>query len=143
MSKFRFSLEAALQWRKHLLLQERVKLQALEAKRDSTMLMRENTLARLTGTKTPEAIDAASLQQGAAHRTFLSALYLRLQNTVLSESRSVAEQLARCVEADRQCRVLEKLRGAKLACWESGMRKKSDDEAAEIYSAKWTRRNSS
>jgi hypothetical protein len=55
-------------------------------------------------------------------------------------ARSVAEQQNKLMEAQRRCRLLERLRDRRLAEWEAARDRELEEFASEAFLARWNRR---
>jgi len=138
MKRFQFRLESVLHWREIELERERDNLGRLLAEERRLA----EALAELRGTR-QAARD--NLQRGPFEGADLRALaaYLLacepreqiLLQQLAAQSRSVAEQRVKVLEADRRVRLLEKLKARQLASWTQAMDRQLDAIAQDTWTA--------
>lgn len=141
MKRFAFTLEAALEWRKHRMEAEQARLQSLEAERLAVIeAMRqvdqswEQAQQQLLAAKMVDAFELTAIE--GFHKAS-DAQRLRLRREQDRLERAVREQQGRLVEASRQYRLLEKLRQRRREEWQRAVDKQLEDEAGELYLAQW------
>jgi hypothetical protein len=143
MKAFEFPLRQALAWRRTQLETEENKLRQLAAKAEELRLavvkldlvkgQAESTVR--TGT----AIDAVDLWAWAAYRQRLLAELRALAGRQRECEQQMAAQCERTREAQRQCRLLEKLEERRRAAWRIEADREMESLAAESFLALWNR----
>lgn len=143
MRTFEFPLRQALAWRRTQLETEENKLRLLTSKVEELALAAvrldlvkgraEQTVRAAT------AVDAADLWAWAAYRQRLLAELKALAGRRRECEQQVAAQLDRTREAQRQCRLLEKLEERRLAAWRIEADRELENLAAESFLALWNR----
>jgi flagellar FliJ protein len=143
MRRFEFRLASVLSWRQLQLEMEQARLESLFAEL-------RRIRARLAGLEAEkDACARAVLGREAVAGAELSALeeYLkhaaRRRDALLAESaackRRIAEQRRRVLEAERNTRLLERLKERRLAEWRSENDRELEALATESFLAHWTR----
>lgn len=139
MTAFSFRLERVLEWRRAQLdvAQAAMSRLAAECARWDTIL------ANLASARA----QAEGLLGGPVNGAELGALaryqvYVEQQRKIALDRRRDAvarmeQQRARVLQARRECRLLEKLRQARRAEWESAVNREFEALAAETYLAQW------
>ena len=143
MRAFEFPLRQALAWRRTQLETEENKLRQLAAKVEELALaaVRLDLVkgrAELT-VREATAVDAADLWAWAAYRQRLLAELRALAGRKRESEQQVAAQRERTREADRQCRLLEKLEERRRAAWRVEADREMESLAAESFLALWNR----
>ncbi len=143
MKRFEFHLASALNWRSQRLAAEKARLEDLLGRRiqirnriEASGLQweksRENTLSKAT-------ISAFDLSALDSFRRALDHERARLENEMSELDLQIEGQRKKVVEADRQCRLLEKLRDRRYAEWRKLAEREWEKEASDLYLAKWNR----
>jgi hypothetical protein len=144
MRAFEFPLRQALAWRRTQLETEENKLRQLAAKVEELALAAvrldlvkgraEQTVREAT------AVDAAELWAWAAYRQRLLAESKALAGRKRECEQQVTAQRERTREAQRQCRLLEKLEERRRAAWRVEADREMENLAAESFLSLWNRR---
>jgi flagellar export protein FliJ len=144
MRAFKFPLLHALKWRRTQLEAEQNKLGQLAAS------LEEMTLAAVrldlvrsraeVAVRQSPVVEAGDLWALAAYRQRLIAEREALSQRRAECQRQVAGQRQRVLEAQRQCRLLEKLEQRRLVEWRREADREMDRLAAESFLARWNRR---
>ncbi len=139
MKKFEFRLDSVLRWRETQFQVERGKLNALladEAKLKQSLEAlggeRRSALECLAKEQQAVAIDLRSLSSylmGAEARTTL------LREQIQRRCQSVAEQRDRVVQAERNVKLLLKLREKRQLEWKAGLERQIEANAEESWLA--------
>jgi hypothetical protein len=143
MKAFEFPLRQALAWRRTQLETEENKLRQLAAKVEELAL----AVAKLDLVKdraeqtvrTGTAIEAADLWAWAAYRQRLLTELRALAGRKRECEQQVDAQRGRTREAQRQCRLLEKLEEGRRAAWRIEADREMESLAAESFLALWNR----
>jgi len=144
MRTFQFPLRQALKWRRTQLEVEEQKLQQLAA----SLAQMELAAARLDLAKgraevevrQSAVVEAGDLWALAAYRQRLLAELQALALRRAECRQQTAAQREKMREAQRQCRLLEKLEQARRAEWQREADKETETLAAESFLARWNRR---
>jgi len=141
MKSFSFPLERVREWRSEQLDVEEGTLRALVAGRMALMSRRQELLEDrrsldLALTRARE-VTAEALAALEAYRRWIKAETQRLATAILEAESRVAAQRQRVIEAQRNCRLLGKLRERALRQWWKDAGRETENLAAEIYLAKW------
>jgi flagellar FliJ protein len=144
MQKFQFSLERALAWRKLQAEGEQAKLDALLAKQQQ-LAAKQALLARQADRCRLECLASASLcgeslRNLAAFETGVRHKQTKLEQDERKCQSAIIQQRQRTIEAERQRRLLEKLRETRFAEWRSQMTRELDAAASEFFLASWVRK---
>ena len=143
MRAFKFPLRRALEWRRTQLELEENKLRQLAAS------LEEMALAAARLEMVQSRAEAAVRQQAVVEARDLWALAAYRQR-LLTESRQLSMRRAACneqlaaqrrnvLEAQRQCRLLEKLEQRRAAEWQQALDRELESLAAESFLARWRR----
>jgi hypothetical protein len=143
MRAFEFPLRQALAWRRTQLETEENKLRQLAAKVEELAV----AVARLDLVKSraeltvrqATAVEASDLWAWAAYRKRLLAEMRALAGRKRECEQQVAVQRERTREADRQCRLLEKLEESRRAAWRIEADREMESLAADSCLALWNR----
>ena len=141
MKKFQFTLDAAARWRQHLLSQEKLRLQSMERQLQQIAGQLEQNTRDLTDNWVPLVTTAEALHQVQAYRQALKKQADQLQIQYADQTAANKLQALKVIEADRNSRVLDKLRAKQYTEWQSALAKKMEEEAADLYSSKLVRQN--
>jgi hypothetical protein len=141
MKSFSFPLERVREWRSEQLDVEEGTLRALVAGRMALISRRQELLEDrrsldLALTRARE-VTAEALAALEAYRRWIKAETQRLATAILEAESRVAAQRQRVIEAQRNCRLLGKLRERALRQWWKDAGRETENLAAEIYLAKW------
>ena len=143
MKRFQFPLQAAMTWRERTAEQERSSLQHMFKVLSDLEAERTSVSGQLRLTASPQAeITAADLHRMAAHRDALVARDVRLAQSQQKCEDRIVQQRQKCVEADRDHRLLAKLRESHWATWQAQADREIERSAAESYLANWIRKKS-
>jgi hypothetical protein len=141
MKKFEFQLQSALDWRQRRLEGERVRLEALETQRNrlqasvqSIEAARHQSQDAVAQSPTLERLDL-DLLEGYRHAAEFQTR--RLAAEIARLDAAILQQRTRVTEANREHRLLEKLRQQRHDDWQKGVDRQIEDEAAERYLAQW------
>jgi hypothetical protein len=145
MKAFEFPLRQALAWRRTQLETEENKLRQLAAKVEELALSVARlevvrSRAELT-VRTGTAIDAADLWAWGAYRQRLLAELRALAARKRECEQQMVAQRERTREAQRQCRLLEKLEERRRAAWRIEADREMESLAAESFLALWNRQS--
>jgi flagellar export protein FliJ len=141
MQPFRFRLEKVLAWRRTELEVEQYKTRQLAAQIESLEHERNQTLAERTAAE--GRLLGAPSAAGAhleAHAAYLA--HLERRAAVLKQRRAqlevqLAGQQKRLLDAQRRCRLLERLRGRRHEEWQAEAERELENFAAEMHLARW------
>ncbi len=144
MKRFSFTLERVRQWREEQVSVEQVKLERLHEERlgiDARIaaLEREKSAneSSVLGGLLVDAVDLQSLDRFRHHTRTLQA-QLRVERDGCDTR--IAAQRTRVIEAQRNARLLDKVKERKLKIWQLAFEKEIDEQAAESHLAKWSAR---
>jgi flagellar biosynthesis chaperone FliJ len=143
LKKFSFTLERVREWREEQIAVEQLKLEQI-----ATELRKiEERAASLD--REMEANETAVLRSPSVDSTTLGALqgfrhFVRNQRTTVSSTvadcrERLQAQTLRVLEAQRNARLLDKLKLRALKTWQAACDKEVEEQAAESYLAKWNR----
>jgi flagellar biosynthesis chaperone FliJ len=139
LKKFSFSFERAMDWREKQAEQERHELQRLNAVRSSLedRQVHVATVARETGSAIAVApqVSGADLQRTAAYLTALRTSAQDLRALHAQCQTEIQTQTGRCVSADRDFKLLARLRDQRLAAWQYDYNRESELTATEVWQA--------
>ncbi len=144
MQAFRFPLGRALAWRRTQLELEENKLRQIVAAREEMAL--EKVRLELVKNRAEQTVrDAPAVEAGdlwalAAYRQRLIAEGRALEARRQACEQQLEAQRQRVVEAQRGCRLLEKLLERRRAQWRREADRELENLAAESYLAGWSRR---
>jgi hypothetical protein len=143
MRAFEFPLRQVLQWRGTQLELEESKLRQLAATLEQMALEAvrlELVKGRAEGAVRQAAVvEAGDLWALAAYRQRLIAELQELELKRIACARETALQRQRVLEAQRQCRLLEKLAQRRRAEWQRAADRELESLAAESFLARWNR----
>jgi hypothetical protein len=143
MRAFEFPLRQALQWRRTQLELEENKLARLAATLEEMALAAvrlDLVKSRAEGAVRQSAVvEAGDLWALAAYRQRLIAELRALEQRRVAAEQQVAAQRQKVLEAQRQCRLLEKLEQRRHAEWQKAADGELDNLAAESFLARWNR----
>jgi len=138
---FHFRLEKVLAWRRTELEVERFKTRQLAAEIESVEQERNRLLAERTAAE--GALLAAGVSDGAdlqAHAACLDRIERRsagLQKRRAELETRLAAQQKRLLDAQRRCRLLERLRARRYEEWQTETARELENFAAEMHLARW------
>lgn len=140
MKKFHFSLAAALKLRESQLEAERAKLQqlftgeqGLKDALDSLAVDRRDATAFIQNSA---AVDATELRALSTFSLGANARETYLRSEMVRQAKSIAEQKARVMQAERKVRLLNKLREKKLNAWNEEVNREIELAAQESWLSK-------
>jgi flagellar FliJ protein len=143
MKRFRFRLESVLKWRQLQVGLEQERLQ----ERFSELRALERRAAALEAGKleaeqsvlAAKEVEAGALAALDAHRRWVAAERERLAQAAQDCQRRIDEQRAKLLTAERNLRLLEKLKQRRLAEWTAAVEKEYQTLAEEAYLGQWRR----
>jgi flagellar export protein FliJ len=143
MRAFEFPLRQALAWRRTQLETERNTLRQLVAKVEelaqaALRLDQARNRAELA-VREATAVDAADLWAWAAYRQRMLSELRALAARKRECEQQVAAQRERTQEAERRCRLLEKLEERRRAAWRIEADRETESLASESFLARWNR----
>jgi len=143
MRRFRFRLETVLGWRRLHLELEETKLQRLFEELRQVDLAEDRLDAEKADadravlySASVEAQDLAALDR---HRLHVARVKERLRKERADCRRRITAQQRQVVEAERDVRLLEKLRERRLAEWQTAADHEQETLASELFLAGWHR----
>ena len=144
MRRFHFRLESVLDWRRLHLELEETRLQRLfeELRRidlAEDRLNTEKTAAERAVLYAP-SVEAAELEALETHRAHVAREKERLGRERADCQRRIAAQRERLLKAERDVRLLEKLREKRVAEWQLAASREQEALAAELFLARWHRK---
>jgi hypothetical protein len=143
MRAFEFPLRQALKWRTTQLELEENKLRQLSASLEEMALAAvrlDLVKSRAEGAvRQSAAVEAGDLWALAAYRQRLIAEMHALAGRRAACEQQVSGQRQKVMEAQRQCRLLEKLEQRRLAEWQKAADREMESLAAESFLARWKR----
>ena len=141
MQAFRFPLQKALEWRRTRLELEESQLRqsmAELAQLDVSRMQLTQVKARAEqSVRQTAAVEARDLWALAAYRTRLLAELQALAQRRRQQEQQVSAQRQKVMEAQRQCRLLEKLEERRRAEWRRAEAKETELLASESFLARW------
>ena len=147
MKRFDFAFERALEYREGQADQERMKLEQLHATRGQLENDRAGIASQIqTLSRSPLAEGITSSEDLRLLSSFVGAL--RQQESTLRHQTTQCEahiehQSGRCVVADRDHKLLARLREKKLAEWEYESAREIEQTATDLWLAGYVRRSNS
>ncbi len=141
MKRFTFALERVRQWREEQVVVEQLQLERLQAERGTiegaiAKLERDKSASEATvlGGRLVDSLDLQSLDQFRRHTQILQAK-LRAERAGCDDR--IAAQRLRLIDAQRNARLLDKVKARKLKVWQAGFEKEIEEQAAESHLARW------
>jgi chromosome segregation ATPase len=139
MKKFEFRLDAALRWRNTQFQLERAKLQKLlgeeqRLKGDLQALLDEKQTA-LSELRTLEYLQTSDLRTMSAYLVGADARTCRLREEITKCAGPIQQQRRKLLEAERNVRLLEKLRENRYSEWKHAFDQEIDAAAEESWLA--------
>jgi flagellar biosynthesis chaperone FliJ len=144
MRAFQFPLRRALEWRRTQLEIEENQLRRLAANREELAVAAVKL--ELVKTRAEQsvreagALEAADLWALAAYRQRLISELCGLEGKKREVDARMDAQRLRVVEAQRRCRLLEKLEDRRRMEWRIAAERDTESVAAESFLAVWSRR---
>jgi hypothetical protein len=143
MKKFTFPFERAMDWREKKAEQERQELHRLNTLH-STLVQRQAEVASAAHQAAASLAEASHVQSADLRTTAAFVSSLRVSAAELerlkAECRSQIEaQTKRCVSADRDYKLLARLRDQRLGAWHYEYQRETEQAATEIWQAGRTR----
>jgi flagellar biosynthesis chaperone FliJ len=143
MRAFAFPLRRVLEWRRTQLELEENKLRHLAASLEEMALaaVRLDLVKSRAEVAVRQAavVEAGDLWALAAYRQRLMAELQALAERRVACEQQVAAQRQKVLEAQRQCRLLEKLEHCRHAEWRRAADREMEGLAAESFLARWNR----
>ena len=143
MKKFVFPLERVLAWRRLECEKEEAVLERLRADRARLLARKEElirelhvTSRRLLGAATVASEDLCFLED---FRDYARHAGQNLERKMALADLEIGRQLDTVKEARRAYRLIEKLREKKWREWEAGYDRELEQQAGEIFLARWSR----
>jgi flagellar FliJ protein len=143
MKAFSFSLEQVMRWRMTTLKTEKVRLEGIRFHLEQARIERLKLSQSLSDAK--QSIGSQGLLTGADLRN-IDAYTGRLGKQVelagqkmSSLSEAIAKQLLVVSGADRNVRLLERLRERRLAEWQTEVNKESEEQSSDFSAGQWQR----
>jgi hypothetical protein len=143
VKRFEFRLQTVLDWRMRQLEVEQSELQALfgelhglDAARARLSAELEEAARLVLATSDPQQLAALS-----PFRERVNAERQRIDGRRAECNRRIAEQRERILAAERNVRLLERLKARRLGEWNAALAKELDLLATDSYLAKWTQRD--
>ena len=137
MKKFDFRLHSVLRWRGSQLQIERAKLSKLAGEEarlklelEALATQRREAVAFL---ENAERFETVELRAMSAYLVGASARENDLHDQIARRQQMVVQQRAQVLEAERNVRLLEKLREKRLQSWNAEYQKQLDSEAEESW----------
>ena len=143
MRSFQFPLRQALDWRRTQLELEENQLRKLAGTLEEVRLAAVRLdLAKDRAEQSVRhaaQVEGADLWALAAYRGRLIADLLALAGRRRAIEEQIAAQRKKVLEAQRQCRLLEKLEERRRAAWRRDAERETEELAAESFLALWNR----
>ena len=141
MQRFHFPLQSALEWRHRRLDSEQAALDALiaqKAQMEEARWATKETLRTACETIVQQQVLHSSDLAGLAQFERASQARVELLTTHITQlDRAVEKQRERVQEARREHRLIDRLRSRRFAEWQSRFQRQLDEEAGELFLAKW------
>jgi hypothetical protein len=142
MTTFKFRLESVLRWRQSKLEMEQFALSRLATERarwDQVLAELETSRAHADRlVLSSETLHGRDLQAMVRYKELVGKQKQMALNRRDECDRKMEQQRERLLQARRDFRLLEKLRQARRAEWESAVDREFEALAAESYLARWT-----
>lgn len=142
MTTFKFRLESVLRWRQSKLEMEQFALSRLATERarwDHVLAELETSRAHADRlVLSSESVHGRDLQAMVRYKEMVGKQKQMALNRREECDRKMEQQRERLLQARRDFRLLEKLRQARRAEWESAVDREFEALAAESYLARWT-----
>jgi flagellar export protein FliJ len=143
MKRFQFQLASALNWRRQRLETERARLEEMVGRRMAVQSKLEQSGQRWEQSResivSKAGVTAFDLSALESFRRAVEHEKTRLGNEMAALDRRIEAQRKRVQEADRQCRLLEKLKDRRFDEWRKLAAREEETEASGLYLAKWNR----
>ncbi|MFN7994700.1 MAG: hypothetical protein U0Q18_13920 [Bryobacteraceae bacterium] len=144
MQRFIFSLERVLSWRRNQMDVEKGLLQQLTSDLDKVALaqVKADLLRRKVeqGVRDSAVVEAVELWALSAYRARMLREEAELARRKQDCERKIAAQRDQLREAERRCRLLERLEQRRRSAWTQAMDREMDTVAGESYLAGWNRK---
>jgi flagellar export protein FliJ len=139
LKKFKFSFERAMDWREKKAEQERLELQRLNDVR-TTLERRQDDLASAADQASRSLSEAshvsgADLRHTAAYLASVRTTAHDLQKLHAQCKSDIDVQTQRCLVADRDHKLLSRLKDQRFAAWQYEYNRESEQAAAEAWQA--------
>ena len=137
MKRFHFPFERVMEWRDRCADAERVKLQRLHEVRSELDDARSRLDATISASRVrPHAgnqTNGSDLQQIAHYVQALRVQELAVHAKQQECQTDIARQTAACISANRDHKLLVRLRERRLASWQIGLDRETEHDAAESW----------
>ncbi|MBC7924976.1 MAG: hypothetical protein H7039_04895 [Bryobacteraceae bacterium] len=147
MKRFHFGLQRTTDWREHQAELEKSELEKLTGKRTQLADSRnevEKELDTLANNQVGHSVHTAQeLHQAALFTRSLFNLDKQLVNEQSKCEQQIVQQQGKCIEADRDHRLLLKLRDTKLLEWQKEFNREIEETAADSWNSRRARETSS
>ncbi|MDX1979216.1 MAG: hypothetical protein SFV51_03040 [Bryobacteraceae bacterium] len=141
MKKFQFQLEAALSWRRQKEQTERIRLDELNARRQSVLQQREQAErdreASRRQTLALPSISALDLESLDNYSHAVESRKRKLEAEVAELDEAARKQQLALIEASRQTKLLEKLKDRQHSAWQAEYDKQLEADATESFLGQW------
>ncbi len=146
MNAFRFRMEKVLEWRRLQLEQEEARFRqqaaALSALDRSRAELEAAGIRAEVEVREFRPLAGADLRALGAYRVDVRRRETRLADQRLECTRELAVRQQALLEAQRRCRLLERLKERRLAEWRKGLDRELQEVASESFLARWNRERS-
>lgn len=143
MKSFRFPLERVREWRAGQVEIEENHLRRLMVERSELIARRdwitEDCRGREVALVRASSVDGAALGALESYRRWAKVQTAMLTSQISEVDTRVAAQRARLAEAQRNCKLLEKLKDRAHRQWQKAADAKLETLAGEAFLAKWQR----
>lgn len=140
MKKFHFSLAAALKLRESQLQTEKTKLQQLfaeeQALKDAVQSLAADRRDAAAFIQDSPSVTATDLRALSTFTTGADSRDAALREKLVRQAKSIHEQKARVMQAERKVRLLSKLREKKLDVWTQEVNREIEMAAQESWLSK-------
>jgi flagellar export protein FliJ len=139
VKKFNFGLQTVLDWRDRRAEQERNALECLHAKRNELERERSELSEQMASSHAAYAVTDSGSSEDLRHLAgFLEALRSRedrVRKNVAQCRANIGTQTGRCLEADRDHRLLVRLRERQFAGWRYELNRETEANVADSWMA--------
>jgi hypothetical protein len=145
MAGFQFRLQRVLEWRRTTLSLEQARLQNLRAQLRAIESARQELidkrLAMQRDTAAAPAITGDDLTRLDRFRRWAEREDKALAKRAVDVDREIAAQSAKVMSADRDVRLVERLKERRREAWKAEQEKQIDETAGESAVAQWRRKS--
>lgn len=142
MKRFEFRLERILEYRQIQATLAQKELERLHNARRAVLDRLADNLQEISASWssscTGDVVDVANLDAASRYRDVLRRDEARLKLQISEVDRKIQAQRKNVIEADRRCRLLEKLKERRKREWQSTIDREFERIAAEAYRNKTT-----